>query len=219
MPDQSEKPLPKGFLNREEIRGLFTLGLLAVAVSIRIQNKEITLTINNNPFNITVFFDTMILLWSFYAFFMILGLSDDIIGENISKTFRKVSTFYLYLSFAALGLLAVIFYYSAYQIQSIGLSIIGLTLVLYWSVKKVYSWSKKTHNGGLSLKSGINNQWKKLKSESYQFLLSIFGICFILVTIGTKEEFIIPSAIVGSIFLVLFLVARDWKKKKKIAMK
>ena len=214
MPSESEESLPKGVLYREEIRGLFTLGLLAVAASIRIQNKEITLTINGNPYNITVFFDTMIFLWSLYAFFMVLGLSDDIIGKNIAKSFRKMSTFWLYLSFSALGLLAVAFYYSVYQIQAIGLSIIGLTLFAYWCVKKIYFWSKKTRKAGLSFKSGIRNQWKKLKSESYQFLFSVFFLCYLLVTIGTHEEFIIPSAVVGSTFLVLFLIARDWKKKK-----
>jgi len=46
-------------LKREEIRGLFALGLLAVVVSIRIQyqNREITIPVNGTNYVVTPLFD------------------------------------------------------------------------------------------------------------------------------------------------------------------
>jgi hypothetical protein len=58
----SQKP-SSPILAREEIRGLFTLGLLAVVASIRIQNPNgISLTINGIPYNLTTLIDWMIFM-------------------------------------------------------------------------------------------------------------------------------------------------------------
>jgi hypothetical protein len=212
---EKEEEEPR-FLAREEIRGLFTLGLLAVVTSIRIQNPSgISLIIDGKPYYITGLIDWMIFLWSFYAFFMILGLSDDIIGKKASKAFRRLSKYYLYFSYCWVALLAFAFYFSAYTTQAIGLSIFAVAVFLYWSAKQTYLFRKKVDKSEWS----IRLLWKKsvnyLKSEWYQFLFSGFFLCFALAIAGTHEEFIIPSSIIGSIFLILFLVVRDRKKKTK----
>lgn len=213
MSELSEKPSSHIYLAREEIRGLFTLGLLAIVASIRIQNKEITITVSGTPYNVTVFLDVMLILWSFYAFFMVLGLSDDIIGENASKTFRRISKYYLYFSYFMLASLAMGFYYTVYHIRAIGLLVFGFAALLYWSAKKIYLWTKKVQKVRLSAKSLWKKSFKWLKSEWYQFLFSGFFVCLLLAVAGTHEEFVIVSSIIGSIFLILFLIARDRKKK------
>jgi hypothetical protein len=214
--DESEKPTSV-YLGREEIRGLFTLGLLAVVATVRIQylDREITIPINGTQYVITPFFDVMIGLWSLYAFFMVLGISDDIIGEKASKVLRRISRYYLYCSYILLGSMAAWFYYSIYPLQAIGLSVFASALFIYWSAKQIYLLTKKISEKGVSLKSISGRLVNYLKSEWYQFLGSVAFVCLVLVLFGTHDEFIIPSSIAGSIFLVLFLILRDRRIQKK----
>lgn len=219
--DKSEKPSGI-YLGREEIRGIFALGLLAVITAVRIQyialNRDITILIEGTPQNITPFFDAMILLWSLYAFFMVLGVSDDIIGEKASSGLRRTSRYYLYLSFLILGLFAVVFYYSLYPLQAIGLSVFAIALFIYLFAKQIYLLTKKIGEKELSLKSISLRVINYLKSEWYQFLGSVAFVCLMFVLFGTHDEFIIPSSIIGSIFLVLFLIMRQrmMQKHKKL---
>lgn len=211
---------PRVFIQREEIRGLFTLGLLAVLVSIRIQYGDgITITIDDINHSVTYFFDWMIVLWSFYAFFMILGTSDDLVGKKGSKAFRRYSIYYLYLSFSLLALMAMGFYYEIYPLQAFGLTIFGSVILFYLIVKEIYLKLREFHRQGQINKknifNGSKNGLKKLKSEAYQFLFSIAFVCLMLVVAGTKDELIIPSAIIGSLSFITFLFFRDRKKKKQ----
>jgi hypothetical protein len=216
--DESEKPT-KIYLGREEIRGLFTLGLLAVITAIRIQyialNREITIPINGTQYDVTPFFDWMIVLWSLYAFFMVLGLSDDIIGEKASKGLRRISRYYLYVSFLILGFFAIVFYYSIYPLQAIGLSVFAVAIFVYWFTKQIYMLAKKIKKKGLSVKSLPRKLLDYLKSEWYQFLGSVAILCLLLVVAGTHNEFIIPSSIIGSISLILFLIMRNRKVQRQ----
>jgi hypothetical protein len=135
--DESEKPTSIYFW-REEIRGIFALGLLAVLTTVRIQCQNITIPIKGTQYIITPFFDYLIILWSLYAFFMVLGISDDIIGKEACLALRKISRYYLNISFVILGILAVAFYYAIYPLQAIGLSVFGVALFTYWFVKRIY---------------------------------------------------------------------------------
>jgi hypothetical protein len=216
--DESEKPTGI-YLGREEIRGLFALGLLAVVTTVRIQylalNREIAIPINGTQYVVTPFFDVMIILWSLYAFFMVLGISDDIIGEKACKGLRSVSRYYLYISFLILGLMAVVFYYSIYPLQAIGLSVFAVTLSIYWFAKQMYLLAKKMKEKGLDGKSLPRKCINYLKSEWYQALIAVAFLCLLLAVAGTHNEFIIPSSIVGSISLILFQITRQRKIRKQ----
>ncbi len=218
MSDPTDRP-PNFYIPREEIRGLFTLGLLAVVVAVRIQYTDgIILYYDGAPYSVTHFFDWMIVLWSFYAFFMILGTSDDLIGKSGSKLFKKYSIYYLHISFIILGIMAVSFYYSINPLQTTGLSIFVLVILSYWLIKKVYLKVKPIHKRGLLNKSEFfklfKNGTKNLKSESYQVLASIAGFCLMLIVAGITDDFIIPLSIIGSISLVAFFIVKDRRKKK-----
>lgn len=222
MPDESEDESEKPtniYLGREEIRGIFALGLLAVATSVRIQymalNRDITILIDGKPQDITPFFDAMIILWSLYAFFMVLGISDDIIGEKASRGLRRISRYYLYVSFLILGLIAIVFYYALYPLQAIGLSVFAVALFIYWFAKQIYLLTKRLGEKELSFKSLSERIVRYLKSEWYQFLGSVALVCLLLVVVGTHDEFIIPSSILGSISLILFLILRQRKIQKQ----
>jgi len=80
---------------KEELRGLFTLGLLAVLVAVRLQNEKLMVTIGQSSLDFIPFVNMTIIMWSLYAFFMILGLSDDVIGENLAEMFRRLSKLFL----------------------------------------------------------------------------------------------------------------------------
>lgn len=65
----------------------------------------------------------------------------------------------------------------------------------------------------MSLKETLKNFWNQTKSNLYQLLFSAFFICFALIVVGTKEELVIPSFIIGSVALICFLIAREKLKK------
>ncbi len=131
--DESEK-FSSSYLNREEIRGLFTLGLLAVVASLRIQylGRLITIPVSERVVDLTPLFDSTIILWSLYAFFMMLGVSDDILGEKGARALRFISKYYLFFSYFLIGYDAISLYYSFYPLQSVGITIIMTAIILYW---------------------------------------------------------------------------------------
>jgi len=204
--EMSEKGPRNSYFKREELRGLFVLGLLAVVASIRIQSKEVSMIIEEKSYDVVLFLDIMLIMWSFYAFFMVLGFSEDIIGKKSASMFREVSTNYLYFSFVILAFLSILFVYSVYPTRTPYALGFLLVAVFYWLIRKGIRIRK-------SVKFSFKNLWKRIKSNLYQLLLSAFMVCFLLVMFGTYEEFVIPSFIVGSVCLISFLVARERLKK------
>jgi hypothetical protein len=105
-------------LRHEEIRGLFIFGLLAVLASIRIQysstNTQMTVQFGYGTINLLPILDNIILLWSLYAFFMVLGLSGDVIGKRVADSFRGVAKIFLQWNFIILGSLSIPFGFIAY---------------------------------------------------------------------------------------------------------
>jgi len=206
----NKKELQRSLFKREELRGLFVLGLLAVIASIRIQSDEITIAIEQKSYEVTIFLDIMLFLWSFYAFFMVLALSEDIIGKNLSNMFREVSATYLYLSFAILAILSTVLLYAVYPTRTPWVLGFLPVLLAYWLIKKL---KRKRRPLKHSLKESSKDLWNRMKSNLYQFLFSVFFVCLLLIMFGTHEEFVIPSFVIGSVALIGFLIAR--KKLKK----
>jgi len=61
-------------LKREELRGLFVLGLLAILIVIRFQNEKLMVTMGESSFDFIPLITITIVWWSMYALFMVLGL-------------------------------------------------------------------------------------------------------------------------------------------------
>jgi hypothetical protein len=86
----SEKKTLKDKLRIEEIRGVFVLGLLAVLVSIRFGYKELLIYVGEPYFNlISGLIDITIVFWFLYAYLMVLGISEDVIGKN-TRNYLKI---------------------------------------------------------------------------------------------------------------------------------
>lgn len=130
----------------DEIRALFIFGLLAVFASIRVQYSQLIVTIGYGSVNLVPLIDMIIILWSLYAFFMVIGLSSDIVGKNTASVFKSVSNVFLQWSYAILAIFMIPIGLTAYGIRFILMAllilvvgIIGLLIVLY---KKNFSLRK-----------------------------------------------------------------------------
>ncbi|HUW47236.1 MAG TPA: hypothetical protein VMW36_00645, partial [Patescibacteria group bacterium] len=198
----TERETPSSYFKREELRGLFVLGLLAVVASIRIQNNEIIIVVEQKSYNLALYLDVMLFLWSLYAFFMVLGLSEDIIDKKSSIMFREISTWYLYVSFIILGFLSIVLYFSWYPTRAPWVLGFLPVLFVYWLVRKIVKVRSQP-------KLSYQDVWKRLRKNLYQLLLAVFIVCLLLIVYGASESFIIPSFIVGSASLIGFLMARE----------
>lgn len=185
---------------KEEIRGLFVLGLLAVLSSIRIQNSEMIVEIGQASFNIIFWIDITIVLWSLYAFFMVLGLSEDLVGKPISSSFREMSKVFLGLNYTLLIFFSLLVFILGFLPRlPYALSLI-LALICYVIITKL-----RKRKEPLEIKLNI---WKTIKSNTPQMLKLTFTLCVIL-TIFTLDEYVIPFFIIGCVSFVLFIVIKE----------
>lgn len=162
---------------KEEIRGLFVLGLLAVLTSVRVQYSTMTVTIGQNSFDVVVFFDITIILWSFYAFLMVFGLSEDVLGKKIAETCQSIANMFFQLNFYLLLVLGILFAYYAYPTRlPWALGLLGLFAFLA-SFKKLRMREKKP----------IKIEWKKsLKSGLSFSLITVVLLSFMFIMLNVN---------------------------------
>jgi len=190
---------------KEEIRGLFILGLLAVLTSVRVQYSTMTVTIGQNSFDVVVFFDLTIVFWSFYAFFMVFGLSEDMLGKAIAEGCRGIAAAFLQFDFLALSVLGLLFAYYAYPTRlPWALGLLGLFALLA-SFRKLRMREKKP----------IKIEWKKLlKSSLSPLLIAILFFSLMFIMLSVNEQVIIPSFVVGCVAVVIWFAVREKVKIK-----
>lgn len=188
---------------KEEIRGLFVLGLLAVLASVRVQYSNMTIIIGQNSLNVIVFFDLTILFWSFYAFFMAFGLSEDMLGKSIAEICRTTARAFFQFNFLALSLLGFLFAYYAYPTRlPWALGLLALFAFLA-SFKRLRMRAKKP----------IKIEWKKLlKASLSPLLISILFFSLMFIMLNTNEQVVIPSFIIGFIAIVIWFAIREKTK-------
>ena len=97
----------KDDMQREEIRGIFALGLLAVLVSIRLGINLETIYIDWRPI-ILFFMDTTSFTWGVYAFFMVFAFSHDIFPIKFCKICYNVGRIALFSCISFLFLVAIL---------------------------------------------------------------------------------------------------------------
>lgn len=94
---------------REEIRALFTLGLIAIFITLRYTSGLPTI-IQASPFSnipIHLILDVFILTWGLYAFFMVFASSGEILPKSFCDMCRVIAKNCLYLSFIFLIFVAI----------------------------------------------------------------------------------------------------------------
>jgi hypothetical protein len=190
-------------LKNEEIRGLFVLGLLAVLVSIRIQQKEMVVQIGQGSFDVMFLLNINIVLWSFYAFFMVLGLSADIVGATASERFKETARMFLILDFVVLGafssLLGLIGYGARLFWASFALLVFALSAIVSGSKPRMTKLKKPS-------RSDIGNLLKSLIAAALVITIAL-GVMNTLY--ATDERWVIPSAMISSAAGVVFFAIKD----------
>ena len=190
----------------EEIRGIFVLGLLAVLAAIRIQNRQMIVMIGQLTFDVAIFLDVTILFWSLYAFFMVLGLSKDIVGRNLSENFRGVAKACLTMDFVLMAMFTSLFGYYAYPTRvpwALGLFAI---LVGYIVVKKFSDVRKK------SVKIDLK---KTVLGLLMPVLTLILTLSFMTVMFVNIEVWVVPSFVVGVVSILLLIGVGEWRQHNK----
>ncbi len=189
----------------EEIRGLFVLGLLAVLTSVRVQYSKMEVVIGQSTFDVVVFFDLTILFWSFYAFFMVFGLSEDMLGKGVANACRDIATAFLQFNFLALLTLGLLFGYFAYPTRlPYALAMLGLFALLA-SVRKLRKRAKKP----------IKIEFKKLlKASASPLLILVLFVSLMFIMLNINEQVVIPSFVVGCAAIVIWFIIKGKIKIK-----
>ncbi len=115
-------------LHKEEIRGFFTLGLMAVLAAYRSVIGPGKVKILLVDTEIAPLIDALIILWGIYAAMMIIGVSTDFFSEQRCQDFRNAARFSLMLSFMILIIVGFFIVYGSIAILIGGE--VGLYLVM-----------------------------------------------------------------------------------------
>ncbi len=193
----------------DEIRALFIFGLLAVLASIRVSSSTITeITFPYGKVNITPVIDEIIVLWSLYALFMIIGLSGDVVGKSLASSIRAVSNIFLQLSYIYLAIFLIPIGLVAFGIRFILLLLlftialaIGFLLYLY---KKDFGWKKIREYFRRDKNKSINGNCRQatnLKKIHFLFWATVFSIST-YVLFSTSENAFAGSAVLFICFIL-----------------
>jgi len=188
----------------EEIRGLFVLGLLAVLTSVRVQYSKMSVTIGQSSFDVVVFFDLTIVFWSLYAFFMVFGLSEDMLGKTIAEACRSAATAFLQFNFMALSLLGLLFAYYVYPTRMPWF----LALLGFFALLALFR-SLRMHK-----KKPVKTDLRKiLKLSLYPLLVIILFFSLMLIILSTSEQVVIPSFVVGLMAIISLFIFKEKSKR------
>lgn len=218
----------------EGVRGTFVLGLLAVLVSFRLRHGQFILNISKYSFNFTFLLDLTIISWSCYAFFTILGLSEDILGDKWSSKFKLFAHFLIKIYFIILyllGILLLLFFSQSlsgyivllpfYSRLVIGLKytlVILSPIVVYCFYVKLYvKLKRKVINYWETLKFSLKNVPREFNLKNL-FVLSMYFVKFLLclsificiqtVFRGSDSQVAALPVLIGFISSLLLLIIR-----------
>lgn len=133
MTNQKDKLIDRG---REELRGLFTLGLMAVLITLRVTQTKILLNLFGYSYDITGIIDLTLIFWGIYAFLMITWLSSDWLPERLCVVSYSVGTSMLFISFL-LFYIAGIAIFSTFPKPLDSVAYLLLLPFLYLSIKAI----------------------------------------------------------------------------------
>jgi hypothetical protein len=195
---------------KEEIRGLFVLGLLAVLASIRAQSDKIMVTFGELSFDVIPMLDMTIVLWSFYAVFMVFGLSEDMLGKSASKVFRDTAKTFLTFNFLVLSFMALMLGFLAYPSRLPWALALIILLILYAVFEEAREITK--HKKLSSLLKLDMKKWAKLNLRPLSTLLILLS--FTMIMFGSDARYVIPFFIIGCVGITIFIIATRQQKGK-----
>ena len=116
---------------REEVRGIFTLGLMAILVALRVGQPTINLASEGETVAVVGIIDLTLVFWGIYAFSMIISLSTDIFPEKACKISYKIGILFLLASFLLYYLVAMGFASKLPYFWRLGAFLLLIAPILY----------------------------------------------------------------------------------------
>jgi hypothetical protein len=197
---------------REALRGLFVFGLLAVLVTVRFQNEELMVTIGESSFDFIPFINFTILLWSFYAFFIIVGLSDDVIGKTTAETFWYYSKVFLQIDFIWSAIIGTFFFILGYPSRSkwiLMLAGASIFFVVMFSIGEIFKVLKE--------------KWKAIRSTTTLDKLVMISLMSFLISLVAlffcDEQYLFAFVCSGVVSFFTFYSVKYKQYKSKLASK
>jgi len=191
---------------REEVRGLFVLGLLAVLVVVRFQDEKLMVTVGQSSLDFAPLVNITIMLWSSYAFFMVLGISDDVIGKNWAEMFRNLSRNFLQLDFIFLAILGTLYFILGYSIRALWIIgfIVAISLfAILLSLRKIKAKKIK----------------KKLKITKLDLVVRVSLLLFLIfaaaLLLFPDERYLVVFFVLGLGSFIAFVFVRERQSKEK----
>jgi hypothetical protein len=199
---------------RDEIRALFIFGLLAVLASIRVQYSILNVSFAYGSLNLVPIIDDIIVLWSFYAFFMITGLSRDVVGKTVARVCRGVSTVFLQWSFIILGFLLFPAGLLAYGARMFLFLLLILLAVVIGFVallsKKRFSfkdwWNKRKDFGRV-----LTSKEKRVTLLGFIILSSVSGVLYYPKEWVASTEMVLLFYVVAAVAMSIYLFLQEPK--------
>jgi hypothetical protein len=182
------------------------LGLLAVLVVIRFQNEKLPVKIGQSSIDFIPFINFTIILWSLYAFFMVLGLSDDVIGKTLAEMFWNLSKLFLQIDFswsAFLGTLYFILGYPSRSLWILGLFGAIVLFVILLSLRKIK----------------LEEIWKKPKITKLDLLERVTLVLFLVFVVALlyypDEQYLVVFFVLGLGSFIAFGLVKEKQSKEK----
>jgi hypothetical protein len=205
LSEEEESPADNG--KREELRAVYLLGLLAVLVSLRFQNEQLLVPYGQEEIDLIPWIDITIILWFFYALFMLLALSKDVVGETLAQTFRFLSKLFLVYDYALLAFIGTLFFYAGYPTRApwiLGLVAfclaLGVTIEIFGKL-----WDLKKAKPSFTI-------WTRLRKEPFQTLstasLLIWIVFAVLIFLHPDDSYLFPFFCWAVASFVVSLIAR-----------
>ena len=150
--------------------------------------------------NIIPLLDMTIALWSLYAFFMILGLSEDVFGETISNSSKETAKAFLGLNFILLVSLSFLVFYWGFPARlPLALGLIFL-LIFYRAIKRLGKRRK------FLLKFNLK---KIVKSNILGALMMSFIFCVVGIIFVPDEQQAINYVVFGVVALLIYVIIKE----------
>ena len=201
MEEHSVQKVSSDKLRTEEVRGLFVLGLLAIMIVVRYQNSKLPVSMGSITFDLIPLLDITIILWSLYAFTMVLGLSGDVIGKTLADAFWEEAKIFLRFDFMLLGLLSILLAYLAYPTRLPWIFGLIVAIIVFGGIELIINLRKKP----------LHFELKKRIKANFSFLFVLILLVSVTVVFylpDTYEIYIPLPFCVGLIAIGLYFLTR-----------
>lgn len=203
---------------KDEIRALFIFGLLAVFASIRVQYSELQVTLGYGTVNLVPIIDDILMLWSLYAFFMVIGLSGDIVGKTVANMFRDISRFFLQWSYIILAVLMIPIGLIAYGERFLLMSLLIILVVVVGLIIAIGSGKLSIRRGLRSIRS--QTQLAKAKRNvnfilGFIFVFSTYEMITYPQTGVAYSQLMVVTFIISAVAASLIMFLNGFNKNEK----